>query len=246
MKNSIIKKYFYKNLVIIKISKTKKLNSLDTTLLHKLNEEIINACNNANINIIALTGEGRFFSSGIDLEEVAKFSRPEEASRPFEALGEVIRSILSCEKVVATILNGPAVAGGAELMLASDIVFAIKDVWIQWPEIQWNIVAPMLSSILKCSPLPKLAYMALSAKKISSEEALLLGLISEVVNSVEEAYNKLINLSEELTRNSDALKVYLSVIRESKKEALKNIEDLVSLSRSRELIRRAKAFLEKK
>ncbi len=243
MESNIIKEHLHKNLVVIKISKTKKLNSLDTNLLHKLKEEIENACNSKDTNIIILTGEGKFFSSGIDLEEVANSSSPEEASRPFKALGEVIESMLSCKKVIAAVLNGPAIAGGAELMLASDIVFATRDAWIQWPEIRWNIVAPMFSSILKHSPLPRLTYIALSSKRISSEEALSLGLISEVVDSVEEAYDKLINISKELMRNGNALKVYLPIIREAKKEVLKNIEDLISLSRSQELITRAKAFL---
>ncbi len=232
-------------LMILKLSKPQLLNSLDSRLLEKLKKEIMKACRTPNVNFIVLTGEGKLFSSGIDLREIASSSDEAEASRPFRALGEVIRVILDCKKPVITVLNGPAVAGGAELMLASDLVFAVEGIWIEWPEISWNLVAPMLSSLLSSMPLPKLLYLALDSKRISAEEALSLGIISEIVKSVDEAISKIRELSIRLAKNTDAMSFYISKIREAKKRTLINLDNLIILAESKDLILRAQKFFKK-
>jgi len=233
-------------LVLLKLSRPEKLNSLNSDLLRELSSSLKRLCEDEKTGLIAITGEGRLFSAGIDLEEVAKAGSPDEASRPFRGLAEAIDSILSCHKAVATILNGPAVAGGAELALSSDILIAVKGSWLQWPEISWNLVAPIFSSTLFSFPSPRLAYVALKPERIEVEEALRLGLISKVVRSLDEAIAEAKELAEHLSKNVEATRAYLSYVREPKRRALNALNDLIRLAESQELIARARKFMESK
>jgi enoyl-CoA hydratase/carnithine racemase len=240
---SFVKKEVENRISFLKISRPEKLNALNTKVLEELKKTIERDCEDPSIDLIVLTGEGRFFSAGIDLEEVASSSSPEEASRPFKALADLLETMLSCKKIVVSFLNGPAVAGGAELMLASDVVFAVKDAWIQWPEALWNIIAPMLASVLERSPLPRLAYIALMGERLGVEEAINIGLISKVFDTAEAIKKELEKLLKISQDNPKAIEAYISVIRRSKKEVLNLVEEFLTLTKSQELVERARSFI---
>ncbi len=231
---------------LLKLSRPEKLNSLNSEMLSSIIKSLHSFCSKGSLSVVTLLGEGRFFSAGIDLEEIANASNALEASKPFRLLVDTIKSILSCEKVVVSILNGPAVAGGAEIALSSDVVIATRRSWIQWPEISWNLVAPLLLTVLKSAISPRLAYIALSSGRIDAEEALRLGIVSEVVDSVEDAIEVTKSLAESVYMNREAMNVYLNNIRELKRYSVKAGESLISLAEKEDLIVRARNFLEKK
>ena len=97
------------------LSRPAQLNALDTQTLRRVMDALREACQSGEERVVAITGEGRLFSAGIDLVEVSEAKSPSEAQRPFRSLRILIDEILSCKKPVVAVLNGSAVAGGAEL-----------------------------------------------------------------------------------------------------------------------------------
>jgi len=185
------------------------------------------------------------FSSGIDLEEVAKSKAPSKAIKPFEALGNLLEAMINCSKPVATFLNGPAIAGGAEIALASDIVLSSPTSFISWPEIKWGLIAPMLAARLQSMPHHKLLYAALTGDKITTKEAEELGLIAGIYNTVDDALKHLAEALKTASKNPLTTKLYLEYRRVHLRENLDKINQLARLAETPELIEKARKFLSK-
>ncbi|WHY89835.1 enoyl-CoA hydratase/isomerase family protein [Neobacillus cucumis] len=106
----------------------KKMNSISTQMLLEL-ESVLNECKaDCNIKAIVVSGKGDAFCAGADLKNVlSSLENPEPSKRDFLDLfsdvGELIRTLT---KPVIAAVNGLALAGGLELILCCDIVFAAE------------------------------------------------------------------------------------------------------------------------
>src|SRR5207247_1183998 len=85
-------------------------------------------------------------------------------------------------KPIIAAVNGPAMAGGVGLMLASDIVIAAENIKVGLPEPRRGIVAGMVAPLLvfRIGASPA-ANLLLTARTIDAAEAYRIGLIHEVV-----------------------------------------------------------------
>ncbi|MEB2836925.1 MAG: enoyl-CoA hydratase/isomerase family protein [Desulfurococcales archaeon] len=226
----------------IVLSRPEKLNSLDTQTLEEARRILQEACGDPEVRVVAITGEGRLFSAGIDLGEVASAAGPAEASRPFRALGDLIGAMLDCAKPVVAVLNGPAVAGGAELAAAADLAYAVEGAWLQWPEVKWGLIPPVAASLPLPPPLK--ARLVVAAEKLDAPEALRHGLLSGVYPSMEEArgaVEALAGLIEEA--GWEAVEAALEAVRRPKRAAVELASRLVGLASSERLIEKARAFI---
>jgi len=224
------------------LNRPEKLNSLDTATLEEASRILGEACASEEALVVAIRGEGRFFSAGIDLGEVASSSSPEEASRPFRALGALMEAMLDCGKPVVALLNGPAVAGGAELAATADLAYAVRGAWIQWPEVRWGLIPPMLTSL----PLPPhaKAMLALASGKVGAEQALSLGLLAGVYDTLEEALKAVEGLAALFEEaGPEAVTVMLEPLRRPKRQAVELASRLVALATSMRLVEKARAFI---
>lgn len=109
----------------LKLNRPQALNSLTLSLVHGLMQAIVDAQNDPDVRVIVLTGEGRAFCAGADLKDPAR-SRPESGAEFVKAIGELTELIEASTKPVIAAINGIAVAGGLELVLACDIVIAAE------------------------------------------------------------------------------------------------------------------------
>ena len=233
-------------IVILRISRPEKLNSLDTETLSKLTRSIRAHCKDEAVKMIVLTGEGKFFSSGIDLSEIASAQTPLQARESFERLGELLEALIKCSKPTATYLNGPAIAGGAEIALTTDIVIANPSSYISWPEIKWGIIAPMLAATLQSNRHQKLLEAALAGSRITPSEAIDLGIIQGTKKSLQDALEYLRETLETAFNNPEATKLYLKYWRSNLENSLNKINELVKLAENKELIDKARKFLSRK
>ncbi len=239
----------------IELDKPEKLNSFDSETLIRLREAVREGCDSP-ASIVALVGRGRLFSSGMDLGEVASAKSPSEVRELFEKFVHFLESIVSCRgriggveswKPVIVLLNGPAVAGGAELVLAADIAIAVKDAWLQWPELRWGLIAPMLAGFGSIGGWPRIAHIGLGMKRISASEAYQLGIISELVEDLEEGKKMIEELASIITEGGGkAVEAYLSNLRRTKMKWLEQAKQLVDLAEREDFIEKAREFLSRK
>ncbi len=226
------------------LSRPEKLNSLDTSTLTEATQLLDKACR-ASTALIAVTGEGRLFSAGIDLEEVAAARSPEEAARPFRGLRALLEAVLTCRKPVAAVLNGPAVAGGAELALAVDAAYAVEGAWLEWPEMRWGLIPPVLAALADSLGPGRGFNLLVSMERLPAREAAHHGLLAGVYPSLEEARRAVEALGERLAGvEPEALSAALDALRLPKRRALDLASRLEALAASMELVEKARRFLE--
>lgn len=109
----------------LKLNRPKALNSLTLSLVKSLAKEITDAHDDPDVRVIVLTGEGRAFCAGADLKDPAR-SRPESGAEFVRAIGSLTELIEASAIPVIAAINGIAVAGGLELVLACDLVIAAE------------------------------------------------------------------------------------------------------------------------
>ncbi|MGB3072140.1 MAG: enoyl-CoA hydratase-related protein [Ottowia sp.] len=130
--------------------------------------------------VAILTGAGdRSFCAGADLKNHAEGRAVALPSSGFGGL----TARTGMHKPVIAAVNGAAVGGGFELVLACDLVVAAAHAWFSLPEVRVGQVARGGGLIRLPRQLPpKTAlYMALTGRRMPADEAHRLGLVNEVV-----------------------------------------------------------------
>lgn len=81
------------------------------------------------MTIVALTGDGDFYSSGNDIKAFLTVSDPMKAvSRSHDVLKLMIRAFYTFPKVLICVVNGPCIGIAATTAVLSDIIYAVDTV----------------------------------------------------------------------------------------------------------------------
>lgn len=130
---------------------------------------------------LVLTGNGRAFCSGHDLDDVHGDERT--VAETVVLLQDITRRALACSKPLVAAVNGPAVGFGVEVMLAFDLRIAAPGAYFMLPELSRGLFHTNGTYHL----LPRLvgsgvaADMILTGRRVTADEALRSGLVSRVV-----------------------------------------------------------------
>ncbi len=162
------------------------LNAVTDTMLKELQDALRGAERDAAVRCIVLTGAGRGFCSGQDLNSRGESSdgrRLSVGEHLREGYNPVVRRIRTIEKPVIAAVNGVAAGAGANLALACDLRIASEAaMFVQAfvkiglvPDAGGTIFLPLLVG------LGKAAELAFTGDRIGAEEAHRLGLVNQVV-----------------------------------------------------------------
>ena len=113
--------------VEITLNRPDRLNSFTDEMHAALHATLTDAANNSDIRAVLLTGSGRGFCAGQDLEgrDPRKMKRPPDLAHTLETLyNPLVRLIREMEKPIICAVNGVAAGAGANIALACDIVLA--------------------------------------------------------------------------------------------------------------------------
>lgn len=114
-------------LSIITFNDPKKFNYFNQSRYKEVTKALNDAAANDSISAIAITGAGKLFSSGNDLQKfIDKESIQSEISTT--VLREFFYAFLDCRKLLIAVVNGPAIGVGATLCGLCDIVYASNTV----------------------------------------------------------------------------------------------------------------------
>jgi methylglutaconyl-CoA hydratase len=167
----------------ITLARPEKKNALDRTTADELAEALFALSEAAEINVVAIDGDGADFCTGADLaalEEMLDSPRQEHLDDA-KALGHVFHTIRRMEKPVVALVKGRAFAGGAGLATACDIVLAHEEARFSYPEVTIGFVPAMAMTMLRRSVGEKHAFDLVSTGRIlSADQAKEIGLVSRV------------------------------------------------------------------
>ena len=178
------------------INRPKTLNSLSTEILLELDIVIDEIAISDKIDVLIITGCGKSFVAGADIEEMKIMSAVEAGK--FANLGvKVFRKIELLDIPVIAAINGFALGGGCELAMCCDIRIASEKARIGQPEVTLGITpgfsgTQRMPRIIGASKAKELIF---TGEIIKAEEALQIGLVSRVV-----AHDDLLDICKELAQ----------------------------------------------
>ena len=182
---------------IIKINRPKVLNALDKDTIHELLNAVTELENDKKIKSAILTGEGKAFIAGADIKQMKDMTSLE--AKEFAELGHSlpIRIEESRLPFIAAV-NGFALGGGCEVMMACDICFASKNAKIGQPEINLGVNPGFggTQRLPRIVGLMKAKELLLTGRNIDAQEAFDIGLVNKVVEE-----EKLMQEVEKLAKN---------------------------------------------
>lgn len=112
----------------IRLNRPHALNALNKQMLRELRAALENAIRDDRVRVLVLTGAGRGFSAGGDLKEVLAELGTHGAGEQdgVELAIPTYTALRQCPKPVIAAVNGVATAGGFELLLFCDLIFAAQ------------------------------------------------------------------------------------------------------------------------
>lgn len=188
MSAPLVRVKVYEHAGTIILDRPEKRNALTRQLLSDLRQAFDDLHLEKRVRAVILTGAGTAFCAGMDLEEMRETSQlpnPHEQWRDDAvAYQDLLEQMLRFPKPIIAAVNGPAVAGGAGLVLASDIVVAAESAKFGLPEPLRGIVAGLVSPLLAFRiGGGQAARLLLTAATIDAAEAHRLGLFHELIDA---------------------------------------------------------------
>ncbi len=167
------------NILIITLNRPEAKNAANKALADGVAAALDELDRNPDLRVGILTGAGGTFCSGMDLKAFLKGETPSVPGRGFAGLTEA-----PPKKPLIAAVDGYALAGGFELMIACDLVVANKDAKFGIPEVKRGLAAAA-GGLVRLPRLvtPKIAMeLALTGEFMTAQRAYDVGLINRVVD----------------------------------------------------------------
>jgi enoyl-CoA hydratase/carnithine racemase len=172
---------------LVTLNRPHRANAISQHMLRELDELTAELERDDAIRAVIVTGAGGAFTSGFDLKDQAT-TRPTGVKEWVPLLEADFRAIMSfwnLSKPTVAAVNGPALAGGFELMLACDLAIAVQEAVFGEPELKFG--AGIVSMLLPWFVSPKIAKGVIftGEDSVSAQQALDWGLLNKIVDASE-------------------------------------------------------------
>jgi enoyl-CoA hydratase len=173
------------------LNRPARMNALSGAMLVRMYDAFVRASTDDDVRCIILTGAGGNFCSGADLKAMAGGYSNEDpeidvtarmSDDPDLHWKALLRHYRPTKPIIAAV-EGVAIAGGTELLQATEIRVAGESARFGVSEVRWSLY-PMAGSAVRLRrqiPYTQAAEILLTGKHLTAREALEIGLIGHVV-----------------------------------------------------------------
>lgn len=186
----------------VKINRPKKANALNQQCWEEMQVIFETLSNDEATRVIVLSGEGKHFTAGIDLELLMSIQglqsvscegrKREQLLALIKKLQAPIKAIDHCRKPVIAAIHNACVGAGVDIISACDMSYCTEDAYFSIKEIDMGMVAD-LGTLQR---LPKLispafaAEMAFTGRKVHGPEAASKGIVNHCYKNKEDMMKK--------------------------------------------------------
>jgi methylglutaconyl-CoA hydratase len=166
------------------LNRPEKRNALNSELIGALKAALREAEADPEVRVVALRGAGKDFCAGADLASLRRIAEGSvmENLADVDELAELVLRIRHLRQPVVALVRGRALAGGAGLATACDLVVATESASFGYPEVNLGFVPAMVMAILRRQVSEKIAFELIAhGERITAGEAERFGLINRVV-----------------------------------------------------------------
>ncbi len=161
-------------------------NALDQQTIVELRQALDEFEADGDVRAVLIAGEGDHFCAGTDIADIAALLETTEGGVANDAwtLGRLFLGIRQMSKPVVAAVQGRALAGGAGLATACDVVLAREDAVFGYPEVRLGAIPALVMTMLRRSVGEKHAFdLVASGRMVNAVEAERIGLVSRVLSN---------------------------------------------------------------
>lgn len=239
------------NIAVLTINRPASLNAINQKMMSELHHFFTEEVYNLPVKGVIITGQGeKSFIAGADISEF--LNKDLEDKNIADKGHNVFFAIERCSKPVIAAINGYALGGGCELAMACHMRIASEKAILGLPELNLGLI-PGYGGTQRLPQLVgkgKATELILTGEAINANYALQIGLVNKVVkpgNEVDAAIELLKIIFEKgplaVTMAIDSINAYYDQNRNGYQQ---EVENFVSLTKTKDFIEGATAFLEKR
>jgi methylglutaconyl-CoA hydratase len=193
------------------LNRPEKRNALDSKTVEELKHALQEHDAGDDTRIIVLRGAGPDFCAGADLEQlerIATTSNPLENIADASSLGDLFILMRRTVHPIVAVVHGNAIAGGAGLATACDLIVASEFATFGYPEVHLGFVPAMVTALLRRALGEKRIFELIAlGSRFSAAEAQQIGLVARVF--AQDRFDELTDafLAELSGRSSSALQL---------------------------------------
>lgn len=206
------------NVALVTINRPEVLNALNDQVIKELDGVLTEMEEREDVHVIVLTGMGRSFVAGADISEMVNFTAVD--GKQFSEHGNaVFMKIENSRKPVIAAVNGFALGGGCEMAMSCDIRLASEKAKFGMPEVGLGITAGFggTQRLARIVGVSRAMELILTAKTITAEEAMDIGLVNHVYPP-EELMDKAMELAQDIAAKAQV------AVRQSKQSIRRGIQ----------------------
>ena len=170
---------------ILKLNRPEKYNAFHTGLLTELQELLMKENKNSLLKVLIITGEGKAFSSGVDLKSLLELNSVEQARNFALLLESTSEYIYNFSKPTIALINGIALGGGFGYATAADIRIMTNETKVGYPAVKLGAILPATCTMYLKALIGdgRTKDLLLTGRMIQAPEALQMGLVNYTVDS---------------------------------------------------------------
>ncbi|HZR28990.1 MAG TPA: enoyl-CoA hydratase-related protein [Terriglobales bacterium] len=168
----------------ITLNRPDKRNAISHELVADLLLALEHAAEKESVHVVILTGAGKAFCSGMDLDDLKALATrtPAENVKDSETIARLFRSIYEFPKPTIAAVNGAAIAGGCGIATLCDFTLASHEAKFGYTEVRIGFMPAIVSIFLIWQIGEKRARdLLLTGRIFDAAEACRLGLVNEIV-----------------------------------------------------------------
>ena len=169
-------------IAVVTLTRPDRLNAIGTDTLAALDAALTELEADASVRAFVVTGEGRAFCAGADIDELARLDGAAGFARFVRAFTDVLDRLERNPKPSVAAIDGAAFGGGLELALACDLRVASDGARLAVPEIKLGLLpgAGGTQRLPRLIPRGVALQMLLTGSPLGAVEAHRLGLVNEL------------------------------------------------------------------
>ncbi|CAB3359987.1 Hypothetical predicted protein [Cloeon dipterum] len=200
----------------VELNRPKRLNTMNRAMWFEIGKCFDDLATRDDCRSIILTGSGKLFSAGIDLQDMielgGQLAEQEDIARKCKILEQMIKNyqdyisaLERCPKPVIAAVHNACIGGAVDLIVAADIRMCSSDAWFQVKEAEIGMAADVgtlqrLPRVIGNQSLVN--ELCLTSRKMEPIEAKDCGLVSKVFDSRDSLVAGALELAENIASKS--------------------------------------------
>lgn len=179
---TVVKFEKQKRIAIFTIDRAQARNAMNAQGIQELHDRMLEFSNDQELWVGVISGaDDKAFCGGADVKEMVSFQQA-HPGQYWDRPNTPMRGLEIWKPLIAAI-NGVALGGGLEIVLACDIRIASENAWFGTPEASLGLMPGWggTQRLPRMIPWAKAAEMLLGGKVINAQEAYRIGLVNQVV-----------------------------------------------------------------